>query len=88
MILLKVWDLCQGHWRTATESGHGRAALVRARARRGWSEGAGARRTRVNWEQVEEDTAHQDTGPELLAPLTSLQRVKKSTDCLHSIIST
>ena len=52
--MLKVCDLCQGHWRSETELGHGRAALVRARARRGWSEGAGAHRTRVDWEQVED----------------------------------
>ena len=41
-------SLVQGDWARTRE------ALVRARARRGWSEGAGAHRTRVNWEQVED----------------------------------
>ena len=65
-------------------------ALVRAGARRGWSEGAGAHWTRVDWEQVEDTrTLHTAcSGWELLAPHTSLRRVKKSTDCLHSIKST
>ena len=48
--------------------------------------GAGARRTRVDWEQVEDTRILPCTRWGLLPPHTSL-RQKKSTDCLHSIAS-